>query len=715
MPTAKETYDWMSSAEQMYLWVISILRFLIILTLGISLGSLYPLLGLLVFFVGYFMMPTSYTEYRPDEKAEGFMRFILGAYIALALFNTFQFQAITYENMIGLTVILPLLSPIFSLFSVSMIPITVFSIVFAAVIFAMMFIPNSSIRQILTIVATIIFILIVTGAGFITEAVVGAGRGLTTIYFMAFAFFAVTPALRQIERAGELKQIAGFARAGIGNMIFATFMSIAFADLVTWSVGFQGGEFLAGPGLMITIIWAASFFIGLTGGREQRPYLGLITLGMVMLLFTYSFTGTVGVALFGGFWAPVSQGVGAVLVPVQAAFDAAGNQMYCTQLFVTCPACYASDWRCQGGTPPTEAQGAIRAIELTNFQAINYLEGVSELNPLIPLIGTIEIENRGDFIAKNIFVEMDTLKLKDPEDLSLQQDITLQGGEDWTADKCYFTSCTAADSITERRCEWTSADGVVPGELKLLSFRCGDPDQNYEHWSFYNDCVCVDPESGDVRNIDCDQSCTEDESKTYEIISDIQKYMTIPVKYSYDYATNVTLEIDVMNVSVFEEKLLSREINIREIESKYSGGPVALGLWTQKQPLRDGEVSFGRVFISNNGEGEVTGKVGDDIIIKIPQTGGLKISGITFINNVGIKCIDAGSSEIEQTIKCDLTETLKSTADKDYKDLFAFFQFSYEIEDATIQEKSSLWRASFDYTYSVTDEITDMPISGTVY
>ena len=38
------------------------------------------------------------------------------------------------------------------------------------------------------------------------------------------------------------------------------------------------------------------------------------------------------------------------------------------------------------------------------------------------------------------------------EDLSLQQDITLQSGETWTADKCIFSSCTAADAMTESKC-----------------------------------------------------------------------------------------------------------------------------------------------------------------------------------------------------------------------------------------------------------------------
>jgi len=150
------------------------------------------------------------------------------------------------------------------------------------------------------------------------------------MFFIALAFFAVLPEPK--ESSSSKAVTYGASTNIIGNFIFGFLMIVALADIAGWASGFSGGisGFLSGSGLIIITIWLFSFVMGLTGGRAQRPYLGVLVLGMVVLLYAYSFTGAFGVALFGPMWAPIAGGISAISTPISGALATAETQMYCT-------------------------------------------------------------------------------------------------------------------------------------------------------------------------------------------------------------------------------------------------------------------------------------------------------------------------------------------------------------------------------------------------
>ena len=727
--TSEMTFLALNSGEKMFLRFGEFLKAVMIILLALSLGSLYPLFALIVLFVGYFYFPTEYSPYRPEEMFGGWMRALIGLYIALVLFTVLSQGTVSFLILLIFPALINVIGSLFTgagasggFAAVGTILISAFMGVIAVIMPA--FFPKAKVFMTIGIIILGAFIL-----GGLMPATF-ATKGYAAMFFIASAFFIAGPERKKLsedEAVGIKKSAAYFNLYMIGDMVFSMFMFMAFADISQWAVGFGGGVgsgFLSGAGFIIFIIWIFSFLTGLLGGRAQRPYMGVLVLGMTMVLFAFSFTGTFGVALFGQFWAPMSQVITAVVAPMEQAFTAAQNQIYCIQLFATCPSCYSADWRCTGGAPPVQT-GTVKVIELSDFEALNMVSGTNELDPKIPLIGTIQLTNDGDFTADGVTVEMMDLRIKDPSAMSIQNKVYEAVSCDYNGsglagqtckDQCVFTSCTDAKVKDYRNCNWT--EPVIPGDIKLISFKCGNisGEDIMNNWSFSDDCACrnVDKDGKVIKDQDkevkCSDPCTGYDYKVYNITKDLQKYVTIPMRYYYNYSADVTMPVVVMNLTIFQQKLLSKEITIKEVESKYSGGPVAVGLWTQKQPLRSGETSYGRVFVSNTGSGKLSKE--SEIKVNLPAPGGLAITGIKFISDVNLNCIP-DETHIYSFI-CNFEDVMLPNGDKNYRDFYQLFEFNYTIPDMQIQEKSALWHATLSYQYIVEKEITDMPIVGMV-
>jgi hypothetical protein len=154
-----------------------------------------------------------------------------------------------------------------------------------------------------------------------------------------------------------------------------------------------------------------------------------------------------------------------------------------------------------------------------------------------------------------------------------------------------------------------------------------------------------------------------------------------------------------MNASVFQKKLLAKEISLEEKETKYTGGPVEIAIWTQKQPLRSDETSYGRLMIINRGEGKVKNLRGT---IKFVNPN-IKVKELKPISTYGqISCASIETKSQSPTLPIEREEkSFSFKADELEKDKINYctFQFILDIGDTAIDSATGLFTTNITYSF----------------
>ncbi|MCD6477260.1 MAG: hypothetical protein J7K26_03860 [Candidatus Aenigmarchaeota archaeon] len=645
------------------------LKLFILSLIYLEFTILHPqiLITLIVLFIGYFSMPTGYRESRKYKAAEAWGRIFIGYLVAITLYSALGGATSLY--VIPLLTLSPIQAPLF---------------------------------------------------------------------LISFAFFFVLPEVK--PEGGSINIYMGLkgipqtvAGKSIGAIIFVTIMSIALLFILnSWKLA-ETSTFT------ISIFWILSLIMGLLSGREGRPYTGIIMLGIALLMFSVQFTGVVGTNIFGPYWPTVEHYTSAIIEPINNAIENAASGAEDAWLMITCPQCYQAKQQKmqQIGTGRVKPRGTVRSIELSNFNAINYGSATPIIDPALPLIGTIELSNKGEFTGRNIKVKLGKdgsgyVLLKDPQKTGAAYDTSVycdpNKGKECTYtelehDLCTFTSCLDSneyyDNVFEKNnlvtsCTW---DESLPGDLKMMTFKCGDPSKDYSKWT---DLSIFDPNA----------------PPGYEIYLYGQMFATILMEYEFDYDVNTSLGITIMDTQLFIDKLSRKEIIPKEETSVYTGGPVQLNIWTPKQPLRDMEESYIRISGINKEDGVV--EKGSELIIKIPAENIPFESRPLIVSNTGLEttenkliyiCNDNTEVEVssiqEEESACsnnggvkesyyEITGTLSNDLNKN--DLFTILlSFKYYLPDQ-VDEKSFIPVATFTYTYKTDKkielQIANAPITG---
>src|SRR3989338_6154864 len=216
-----------------------------------------------------------------------------------------------------------------------------------------------------------------------------------------------------------------------------------------------------------------------------------MVIGFAVMAFTFQFTGTVGTAVFGSYWTPIYNFGVDVFGPVGKSLDAASQQINYAMCTIT-----AGPGVCDALiNPPSTAEGSTQALELSNFEAVNYRSGTPEIDPSLPLIGNIQLENQGDFSASNVLVTLKQPIIFDAAKASLNDPTASQ--KNLVSDICSFDSCLGGKINSDKKsCSWDSAS--LPKDLKLLTFRCGGKANEHKSWqsSEMNLCECRDLRNG---------------------------------------------------------------------------------------------------------------------------------------------------------------------------------------------------------------------------
>ena len=643
----------LASENVMPLYIKSMIKLLVLLFAAIQFMNIQPFISLVILLLGYYTMPTKYRPDEPYKAMEAWVKILVGIMVAYMFYGILK-------GIVGWS----LLNPV-SFF-------TAFYDIFT-------------------------------------------GEMAASFFFLIMAFFIVLPKKEDnlpgqqkvvIQFAsGAHKTMSGFTKGagteGLGKIIFLIFALLGGLPLLL-SLSSGTMQWIFG------IVWVLSLFMGWMSDRESRPYAGTLLLIVAIFVFSFQFTGQVGTAFFGEWWPTVEHYSSSVTEPMIDAFGAASEGIEDTYLLMTCPSCYYEKQRQRQEIQSGDInQGATKkSIEIIQFKAMNYEDAKPVIDPSMPLVGSIQLENQGDFVAENLKVEFGQITLFDPEEKSMVDED--QGINNVKSD-CKFTTCSGTTTEEPDRdspsLTCTYPEEVFQEDSKLLFFECGDESQteSKSSWSSdINSCVCVDTScETDSSEESCREkmSCSEkDECNDVShsmIFTNGGWWITIPVQYSFDYNSKVSIEAEVMNDEVYFEKFMNDELKPDETESKYSGGPVTTSVWLQEQPFRSGTDAYGRFSITNEGnKGDVI-KSGAVMKLELPLTDSIDVISTENIES-GCSFTESGEYSI---LECKTDEELG-------KDEYASirFKFAYEVpEDVDI--KSNLITGEVDYTYQKTEDI----------
>ena len=598
----------------------------------------------------------------------------------------------------------------------------------------------------------------------------GSTAAIIPIVLMAFAFF-VTPPQKKASGGGihieiDTKGVHGKEGQVIDTAIFIGLMLLAlmYGTLV-------GGWLSDSFGYIVLIFWVFSFLAGWFSGRSGRPYIGVIMIVVALFIFSFQYTGTVGAQLFGAYWPTVEHYGSMIAEPVGNVIEQARQGAADAWLMMTCPSCYYQEMEERDQAEESITTGTVKSIELKNFKIINYGTGDSSIDPAIPLVGTVQLKNEGEFSANDIRVSLKPPIVKDPSKVGSVFDSSVDcwiDSEEANSennkyctymkllnDQCVFTSCLGSDQDTScdtssdciysdaicekgrcvnpglTECTWTD-DVTVPGELKLLTFNCGEEGEDEGKWSNtlnLCDCHCragteceLDDITKKCKNTDsccCKNTIAKEEACSsnacdlnyeYMVYTYSDFYLTFNMDYQFDYSVDVKNDITIMDRDIYLEKLTNNEIRPKEIDSYYTGGPVKISIAIQDQPLRDGETSYATVSILNEGKGILFNSDPDDVSsgleIKIPKD---------IVPTVGIlsqtRFEDAEDVEVSSIIIDGIDyHVIKKKLDAQggglEKNKIARFTFTFvgDIGEDII-EKSTNVIGEFNYTYSTNKKI----------
>jgi hypothetical protein len=354
--------------------------------------------------------------------------------------------------------------------------------------------------------------------------------------------------------------------AGVGGFLFL--------------VGIRFNPFQAAPHETIFLVFWIIFTIGgLLTGPEARPFMGIIMIAISIFMFSFAYGGIVGRAIFGYWWPQVEAFGETIITPMTEGIGMATSSLGDVLLLLTNPAEY---YRRQMELTQVRATrvmegGTYKSIELSAFDLNPSTPGI--LEPTEPLLGVVDLENQGEFNANYIKLGIDTTwrKTEDPTGTSRQ------------AGTLSKITCSGQGDIDTNTCTWGRI--THPGDIKEVTFIFDKDEWDGE----LKEC---ENEDGDC--ISC--SATDCPGATY---ANANTNVKINAQVNYTYNVNVSMPVEIIDQSLYERLLIAREIRLEQLESVYSGGPVKATIWTQKQPLRNGEESLVKVFIYNEGGGSL--------------------------------------------------------------------------------------------------------------
>ena len=355
------------------------------------------------------------------------------------------------------------------------------------------------------------------------------------------------------------------------------------------SFGFNLGDINT---VLFYSVWGFSVLTGFTAGPEARPAVGIIVIMISLFIFSTTYTGYVGSAIFGVWW-PQVQGFGETyLSPLGDVWAQAQTAFSDTWLIMTNPQQYYLLQQQKAQARKSVPTGTTLSIEFTSFDIYPSIPGV--LEPTEPTVGFIELTNKGEYQTDPSVFGPTTLEI-----YSTWTDPT-------TADKSDVGTiseieCGRGSGVEPTRtCTWN--EPTYPTEIEVVSFVYAE--DSWTNGTLDLGGECLDEDSNPA-------SCGPGTTYTYA-----NTLVKINANLTYNYKVNVSIPIDVMDNDLYIDLLKNKQIQIKELTSYYTGGPVKATLISRKQPLRSDEMTIIIASIFNEGNGIIKQAT---FVVKVPE------------------------------------------------------------------------------------------------
>ncbi len=452
-----------------------------------------------------------------------------------------------------------------------------------------------------------------------------------SLLWMGLAFFTTFPVQIEGDEEGaravvkiELKGKWGKFEKGFGYLDKILFFIFMLVGLFAFTVPYGGfiPNFSDVNVLMFFSVWGLSLFVGLSAGPAARPPIGVIMILVSLFVFASTYTGYIGQAIFGYWWPQVQSFTEAYIGPLGNLWKEAQSGLSDTWLIITNPQQYylLMQQKQQATKSVITRGGTPMSIEIAKFDLMPSIMGT--LEPSEPVIGNMELHNRGDFISSTIDLDFVAVWV---DAIEMEEHTT------GVVDNLYCSHSPSKhpepnDTFSPgdiAYCHWTGE--TYPTEMRSITFKLKEhgwaiPDTGAD---LDDDCQVFDAATGNTSNCTCfTPGCVENITYTHGGTT-----VKVNANLTYDYVVNVSIPIDVIGFDLYLKKLQAGEIVLHDLTSEYTGGPVKATLWTPKQPARTDIPFLVVASIYNDGSGELL-EIKD---FTITVFGGDVIKGVDFI------------------------------------------------------------------------------------
>ncbi|MBN2203387.1 MAG: DMT family transporter [Candidatus Aenigmarchaeota archaeon] len=433
--------------------------------------------------------------------------------------------------------------------------------------------------------------------------------------WMGAAFFITFPV--QLDGDSEDRKITvvvgkykNLADSGAFKIIDRGFFLIAML-ISLWFFVAGGGNTLDMIHVVFYIMWFLSLLVGIGAGPEARPALGIMTIMIALFIFSTTYTGVIGQAVFGYWWPQVQSAGEMIMGPLDEMWYQATLGVSDAWLMMTNPQAYMNKQATTGQVTSSSTGGSKSSIEVDKFKLSS-----SVLDPAVEtLFGDINLKNKGEFNAEYINVKIQAF-WKDPDakntapetSVGVINDITCSGsGKDGkgTDELGSYATCEWEGSVTR--------PAAYPTETAVASFSFSKGG-----WGVLEECCLVEElneETNEMEDVVCEENPTTCAVGTSYIKSG--NNVKVRATYDYRYNVNVSMPVDVIPYEEYERLISANQISLDEVTSEYTGGPVKATIYSREQPIRNGERSFIRVSLYNEGRGNITGIINYRIIVPV--------------------------------------------------------------------------------------------------
>lgn len=414
--------------------------------------------------------------------------------------------------------------------------------------------------------------------------------------FLGAAFFITFPiqiAAEDDESKININFTKGYGDLTKGKTFFyidrAFFSIFMIIGLITFGFG---------TGLMQLVfyaIWALSFFVGWSAGPEGRPAMGILTIMIALFVFSSTYTGVVGQAIFGYYWPQVQSFVETFGAPLSDMWQQAQSGMSDTFLMITNPQAYMLQQQqsSQVKRSALTSGGTTKSIEMSDFKL--YGGSTGYLDPRYDsLVVSAELQNQGEFESNRISLDV-WAAFKNPTTLEETKTGTIN------EISCSKPAVNPEGSKKDQvgNCDWSEGTIIYPSEMKVANFVYNMKWDKGIDLAECNNATGTDVLGNPIKCNDC--TITAECSMPVYVHSG--ETVKISANYTYDYNVNVSMQVDVINAERYDNLRQSNQITLQEITSQYTGGPVKAAIVSQRQPIRNGEQSLFVASVYNDGNG----------------------------------------------------------------------------------------------------------------